>query len=403
MVRLSRSRAPRTASAPSMTRPRSRSATPVIRFRSPNRPTQPLVHGDSPSGGTRWVPRHNASSPVARAGSRLWVRERSAPAWSWALRKQVSDGSDDWDPRGGEPRRAWVPSSMPRMVILILPVLLGVRPGTFGSGCSAPSFTVQASSVGCRHRQRVHRQLYAVAGVHRGPLAFIYGHEITSVTYVTSRLFVVGWNDALRRREKLVIRSEAVRCGENYLYVFKAAPLRGGRSRQQGDATHPARRLRQRGRTCSPGVLLFARRSAAPATSPTLPRPEPRSRSFGPSGRSTLTTAPAAVSGSCGGPAVCRPTLTTPSTGVDIFIRGAQMHPVLGRVVEERQQLVRIVGDLRDRLGELHPVGPRNWPSAGTKSPVDRPCRYARSKHQVEIARRRVSGGSWSPAVRLAV
>ena len=88
---------------------------------------------------------------------------------------------------GVEPRRAWVPSSMPRMVILILPVLLGVRPGTFGSGYAAPSFTVQANSVGCKHRQRVHRRLYAVAGVHRGPLAFIYGHEITSVTYVTSR------------------------------------------------------------------------------------------------------------------------------------------------------------------------------------------------------------------------
>jgi len=34
-------------------------------------------------------------------------------------------------------------------------------------------------------------------------------------------------------REKLVIRSEAVRCGENYLYVFKAAPLRGTAARRQ--------------------------------------------------------------------------------------------------------------------------------------------------------------------------
>jgi hypothetical protein len=33
------------------------------------------------------------------------------------------------------------------------------------------------------------------------------------------------------------------------------------------------------------------------------------------------------------------------------------MLPVLGRVVVERQQLLDILGDLRDRLGELRPVG----------------------------------------------
>jgi hypothetical protein len=92
-----------------------------------------------------------------------------------------------------------VPSSTPRMVILILPVLLGVRPGTFGSRCSAPPFTVQPSSVGCKRRQRVHSRLCAVAGVHSCPLAFSYGHEITSVTYITSRVFVVGLNDALSK------------------------------------------------------------------------------------------------------------------------------------------------------------------------------------------------------------
>jgi len=33
------------------------------------------------------------------------------------------------------------------------------------------------------------------------------------------------------------------------------------------------------------------------------------------------------------------------------------MHPALGRAVEERQQLVCIVGDLRGGLGELGAVG----------------------------------------------
>jgi hypothetical protein len=33
------------------------------------------------------------------------------------------------------------------------------------------------------------------------------------------------------------------------------------------------------------------------------------------------------------------------------------MHPVLGGVVVERQQLVEVVGELRDRLGKLRPVG----------------------------------------------
>jgi hypothetical protein len=35
---------------------------------------------------------------------------------------------------------------------------------------------------------------------------------------------------------------------------------------------------------------------------------------------------------------------------------GAQMHPVLGRVVREREQLVEVVGDLRDGFGVLGAV-----------------------------------------------
>jgi hypothetical protein len=42
---------------------------------------------------------------------------------------------------------------------------------------------------------------------------------------------------------------------------------------------------------------------------------------------------------------------------VSTFIRGPQVLPVLGRVVVERQQLVEVVGDLRDGLAELRPVG----------------------------------------------
>ena len=37
-------------------------------------------------------------------------------------------------------------------------------------------------------------------------------------------------------------------------------------------------------------------------------------------------------------------------------VGGAQMHPVLGRVVVEGEQFVEIVGDLRDGLGELGAV-----------------------------------------------
>jgi hypothetical protein len=42
---------------------------------------------------------------------------------------------------------------------------------------------------------------------------------------------------------------------------------------------------------------------------------------------------------------------------LDDFIRGGQVHPVLGRVVVERQQLVHVVDDFGDRLGELRAVG----------------------------------------------
>jgi hypothetical protein len=38
-------------------------------------------------------------------------------------------------------------------------------------------------------------------------------------------------------------------------------------------------------------------------------------------------------------------------------VGGPQVHPVLARVVEERQQLAGVVGDLRRCLGELGPVG----------------------------------------------
>ena len=44
-------------------------------------------------------------------------------------------------------------------------------------------------------------------------------------------------------------------------------------------------------------------------------------------------------------------------------VRRAQVHPVLARVVEERQQLLRIVGDLRGGLGELRAVGGTRRPS----------------------------------------
>lgn len=50
MVSLSRSRRPRTSSRPGMTAPASRPAAPVVRRRPPNRPAQPITHGDTPSG-----------------------------------------------------------------------------------------------------------------------------------------------------------------------------------------------------------------------------------------------------------------------------------------------------------------------------------------------------------------
>jgi hypothetical protein len=41
---------------------------------------------------------------------------------------------------------------------------------------------------------------------------------------------------------------------------------------------------------------------------------------------------------------------------VDPRVGGPQVHPVLARVIVEREQLVKVVGDLRDGLGELAPV-----------------------------------------------
>ena len=51
------------------------------------------------------------------------------------------------------------------------------------------------------------------------------------------------------------------------------------------------------------------------------------------------------------------PTTTRDQRGVDDFIRGPQVNPVLGGVVVERQQPLEIVGDLRDGLAELRSVG----------------------------------------------
>ena len=48
---------------------------------------------------------------------------------------------------------------------------------------------------------------------------------------------------------------------------------------------------------------------------------------------------------------------TAGGAGDNDRVGSTQMDPVLGRVVVERQQLVQIVGDLRDGLAELGPVG----------------------------------------------
>ena len=127
------------------------------------------------------------------------------------------------------------------------------------------------------------------------------------------------------------------------------------RSRQQGDATGEARRLRRRGRTCSPCPALRQAVSCArhqpDATAVLAPVKVVR-----PFGALHLDRGSGhAVSGSCGGAAIRAQTLTSPGARVDIFIRGAQVHPVLAREVVEREQLVSIVGDLRGGLGELAP------------------------------------------------
>ena len=41
------------------------------------------------------------------------------------------------------------------------------------------------------------------------------------------------------------------------------------------------------------------------------------------------------------------------------------MHPVLGRVVVEREQLLQVTGDLRGCLRELRPVGSLERPGGG--------------------------------------
>jgi hypothetical protein len=63
-----------------------------------------------------------------------------------------------------------------------------------------------------------------------------------------------------------------------------------GRSRQQGDATHQAHRLSSAARLPVPTVLLFARRSAAPATADATVVLAPVKVVL-PAGRSTLTAA----------------------------------------------------------------------------------------------------------------
>ena len=63
-----------------------------------------------------------------------------------------------------------------------------------------------------------------------------------------------------------------------------------GRSRQQGDATHQAHGLSSAARLPVPTVLLFARRSAAPATADATAVLAPV-KVVRPAGRSTLTAA----------------------------------------------------------------------------------------------------------------
>jgi len=44
---------------------------------------------------------------------------------------------------------------------------------------------------------------------------------------------------------------------------------------------------------------------------------------------------------------------------------------------------------------------PRNWPSAGTKSPLDRPCRYSRGSTSVIFGVFRAHGGKIAEANRI--
>jgi hypothetical protein len=151
------------------------------------------------------------------------------------------------------------------------------------------------------------------------------------------------------------------------------------------------------------------------------------------------------------------------------------MHPVPGGIVAEREQLVQVIGDLRDGLGEPGPAGsierlrrgpgvvlvlgtpdpgqgllrarmrrlrqrgenvrglaepaallfglrkdlacqarvsfvitgpdrpapePGNWPSAGTKSPGDRPCRYSSGSTSVTFGVLRAQAGKTAEANR---
>ena len=56
---------------------------------------------------------------------------------------------------------------------------------------------------------------------------------------------------------------------------------------------------------------------------------------------------------------------TRRTAGDNDRVSGPQMHPVLGGVVVEREQLVKVAGDLRDGLGELRPVSSLERPGRG--------------------------------------
>ena len=174
MVSLSRSREPLIVSTSGTTVPLNRSVALVVQAGPPNRPAQPLVHGESPSG---WDRAAAGSSPGTHHSVRWGCRpadglcEQRAPGCpghSGSRCQALATGDGEYVADETPQVRNWR-QFRAETAIWRLPVLLGIQPGTFGGTCSALLSTVRATPPESKHRRMVSRLPAACAGDRRSP------------------------------------------------------------------------------------------------------------------------------------------------------------------------------------------------------------------------------------------